>query len=98
MQEIGVSGLLIMDDDTKKLTGIITNRDIMFQFNTNTKVKDLMTKDLVTVKQGICIHKAKELLHKNRIEKLPVIDESYNVVVLIISKDIMKMESYALVA
>ena len=67
MQELGVSGLLVMDDDTKKLTGIITNRDIMFQFNTNTKVKDLMTKDLVTVKQGISIQKAKEIDQEKQI-------------------------------
>lgn len=75
MQELGVSGLLVMDDVTKKLVGIITNRDIMFQYNTVTKVKDLMTSDLVTAKQGISIEEAKEILHKNRIEKLPVIDK-----------------------
>ena len=44
-----------MDDESKKLVGIITNRDIMFQYNTNNKVKDLMTKELVTAKQGISI-------------------------------------------
>ena len=96
MQELGVSGLLVMDKDTKKLVGIITNRDIMFQYNTATKVKDLMTSDLVTAKQGISIDEAKEILHKNRIEKLPVVDKSNNVVGLITSKDIMKMERYPL--
>jgi IMP dehydrogenase len=55
MQGLGVSGLLVMDDASKKLVGIITNRDIMFQYNTNNKVKDLMTKELVTAKQGISI-------------------------------------------
>ena len=96
MQELGVSGLLVMDNDTKKLVGIITNRDIMFQYSTVTKVKDLMTSDLVTAKQGISIDEAKEILHKNRIEKLPVVDKSNNVVGLITSKDIMKMERYPL--
>lgn len=96
MQELGVSGLLVMDDVSKKLVGIITNRDIMFQYNTNNKVKDLMTKELVTAKQGISIEEAKQILHKNRIEKLPVINQSNNVVGLITSKDIMKMERYPL--
>jgi len=96
MQELGVSGLLVMDDDTRKLIGIITNRDIMFQFDTHTKVRDLMTKDLITAKKGISIQEAKEILHKNRIEKLPVIDGSNNVAGLITSKDILKMERYPL--
>ena len=68
----------------------------MFQYNTNNKVKDLMTKELVTAKQGISIKEAKQILHKNRIEKLPVINKSNNVVGLITSKDIMKMERYPL--
>ncbi|HEY7228095.1 MAG TPA: IMP dehydrogenase [Nitrososphaeraceae archaeon] len=96
MQELGVSGLLVMDDNSKKLVGIITNRDIMFQYNSDSKVSTLMTKDLVTAKQGTSIEEAKEILHKNRIEKLPVIDESNNVVGLITSKDIMKMERFPL--
>ena len=75
MQELGVSGLLVMDDNSKKLVGIITNRDIMFQYDSDSKVSTLMTKDLVTAKQGTSIEEAKKILHKNRIEKLPVIDK-----------------------
>jgi IMP dehydrogenase len=96
MQDLGVSGLLVMDDNSKKLVGIITNRDIMFQYDSDSKVSTLMTKDLVTAKQGTSIEEAKKILHKNRIEKLPVIDKSNNVVGLITSKDIMKMERFPL--
>lgn len=92
MVEYGVSGLLV--EEGGKLAGIITRRDIIFETNNKSKVSDLMTKDVITAKTGITIEQAKETLHKQRIEKLPVIDEKRRIVGLITSKDILKMEQY----
>jgi IMP dehydrogenase len=93
MQEYGVSGLLV-EEDTKKLAGIITQRDITFEKNLKCRVSDLMSKDVITAKDGITIDQAKEILHNHRIEKLPVIDGRKQIVGLITSKDILKMEQY----
>ncbi|HYY65916.1 MAG TPA: IMP dehydrogenase [Nitrososphaeraceae archaeon] len=93
MQEYGVSGLLV-EEDTKKLAGIITQRDITFEKNLKCRVSDLMSKDVITAKDGITIDQAKEILHNHRIEKLPVIDDRKQIVGLITSKDILKMEQY----
>lgn len=92
MVDYGVSGLLV--EEGGKLAGIITRRDIIFETNNKSKVSDLMTKDVITAKTGITIEQAKETLHKQRIEKLPVIDEKRRIVGLITSKDILKMEQY----
>jgi IMP dehydrogenase len=93
MQEYGVSGLLVEDKD-RTLDGIITNRDITFEKNMERKVSELMTKDVITSKYGITMEQAKEILHKHRIEKLPVVDDKKRIVGLITSKDIMKMDQY----
>jgi IMP dehydrogenase len=94
MNELGVSGLLVVENDTGKLIGIITRRDITFEVNEKSKVSDLMQKDVITAKNGITIDEAKEILHKHRIEKLPVVDDKRRIVGLITSKDILKMEEY----
>jgi IMP dehydrogenase len=93
MTNYGVSGLLV-EDDNNKLTGIITKRDITFESNPTKKVSESMSKDVVTAEKGITIEGAKEILHRNRIEKLPVIDAKFRIVGLITSKDILKMEEY----
>jgi IMP dehydrogenase len=93
MNEYGVSGLLV-EDEGKKLAGIITRRDIMFEKDANHKVSELMSKDVITADEGTTIEQAKEILHNHRIEKLPVIDEKKHIVGLITSKDILKMEKY----
>jgi IMP dehydrogenase len=92
MAEYGVSGLLV--EEGGKLAGIITRRDITFENNNRRKVSELMTKEVITAKAGLTIDQAKEILHKQRIEKLPVIDEKRRIVGLITSKDILKMEQY----
>lgn len=92
MAEYGVSGLLV--EDGGKLAGIITRRDITFEKNNGGKVSELMTRDVITAKAGTTIEQAKEILHKQRIEKLPVVDEKNRIVGLITSKDILKMEQY----
>ncbi|MDQ3873450.1 MAG: IMP dehydrogenase [Thermoproteota archaeon] len=92
MIEYNVSGLLV--EENGKLAGIITRRDITFEKNNKRKVSELMTKDVITAKPGITIDQAKEILHNQRIEKLPVIDDKKHIVGLITSKDILKMDQY----
>ena len=89
----GVSGLLVTDS-TSKLVGILTNRDLKFESDTSKLVKDVMTKDVVTGKSGISLEEAKEILHKHRIEKLPLVDDSNHVKGLITSKDITNIENF----
>jgi len=93
MTNYGVSGLLVEDID-HKLMGIITRRDITFESNPTKKVSGSMSKDVITAQKGIPIEEAKEILHKHRIEKLPVVDKRHHIVGLITSKDILKMEQY----
>lgn len=92
MAEYGVSGLLV--EEGGKLAGIITRRDITFEKNSKRKVSEVMTKEVITAKVGTTIEQAKEILHKQRIEKLPVIDDKRRIVGLITSKDILKMDEY----
>ena len=93
MREKEVSGLLVTDPDSK-LVGILTRRDIMFELESTKLVKDVMTSDVVTAKPGIGISEAKEILRKNRVEKLPLVDEKGHVRGLITSKDIINTDNY----
>ena len=81
-----ISGLLVVDSNSK-LIGIITERDLLFA-NQNDKIQNVMTKDIVTAKLGVTLDESKEILHKHRIEKLPIVDDSGIVKGLITSKDI----------
>ena len=94
-EEKEVSGLLVVDSDSK-LVGIVTDRDLLFEKNTSHLIKDVMTKDVVTAKPGVSSEEAKEILHKHRIEKLPIVDESNSINGLITSKDITNIEDYPL--
>ena len=88
-----VSGLLVVDSDSK-LVGIVTDRDLLFEKDTTHLIKEVMTKDVVTAKPGLDLEEAKEILHKNRIEKLPLVDDSGFIAGLITSKDITNIEDY----
>ena len=92
MQDFGISGLLIEKD--KKLAGIITKRDLLFETNFDNNVTSVMSKDVVFAELGTTIEKAKDILHKNRIEKLPIIDKDKHIIGLITTKDILKMEEF----
>ncbi len=81
-----ISGLLVVDSSFK-LIGIVTERDLLFASKTD-KIQDVMTKDVVTAKLGVTLDESKEILHKHRIEKLPIVDDSGIVKGLITSKDI----------
>jgi IMP dehydrogenase len=90
MKRYRISGLPVIDADGK-LVGIMTNRDLRFVTNTDQRVSSLMTaKNLVTVPVGTTLDEAKELLHKHRIEKLPVVDKDFHLKGLITVKDIQK--------
>ena len=92
-EDQGVSGLLVTNSESK-LVGILTDRDIIFASDKSKLVKDLMTKDVITSKPGITLEEAKEILHKHRIEKLPLVDDSNHVKGLITSNDITNIENY----
>ncbi|MDH3825549.1 MAG: IMP dehydrogenase [Nitrosopumilus sp.] len=94
-EEKEVSGLLVVDSNSK-LVGIVTDRDLLFENNATHSIKDVMTKDVVTAKLGVSSEEAKEILHKHRIEKLPIVDESGSIHGLITSKDITNIEDYPL--
>lgn len=77
-----------------RLVGILTNRDLRFEKNLSKKISEVMTKDVVTAPVGTSIEKAKDILHRHRIEKLPVVDKSGHLKGLITIKDIEKREKY----
>jgi len=87
-----ISGLLVVDSNSK-LVGIITERDLLFA-NPNDHIHDVMTKDVVTANPGVTIDESKEILHKHRIEKLPIVDDSGIIKGLITSKDIINNADY----
>ena len=95
MVENDISGLPVVKPNNT-LHGIITNRDIRFEKNMDLKIDKVMTprKNLVTVKEGTTLQEAKELLHKFKIEKLPVVDEGFKLRGLITMKDIEKIEKF----
>ncbi|PKQ01798.1 MAG: IMP dehydrogenase, partial [Alphaproteobacteria bacterium HGW-Alphaproteobacteria-12] len=93
MQRHGISGIPVVEPDTGKLVGILTNRDVRFASNPKEPVRNLMTKEgLITVADGVSQEEAKRLLHKHRIEKLLVVDEAYRCIGLITVKDIEKAQ------
>jgi IMP dehydrogenase len=92
MRQHDISGIPV----TRKgrLVGIVTNRDLRFEKNLEQRVEDVMTRDLITCREGISQDEAKELLHENRIEKLLVVDEKYELKGLITIKDIEKTRQF----
>jgi len=93
MRQYRISGLPVIDGE-KRPIGILTNRDLRFERNLDQRVGDVMTKKLITVKDGVGLEAAKELLHKNRIEKLLVVDEIGRLRGLITIKDIEQAEQH----
>jgi IMP dehydrogenase len=92
MRQYGVSGLPVISDG--KPVGILTNRDVRFERNLEQRVRDVMTAELITVPEGVGVDRAKELLHKHRIEKLVVVDSVGRMKGLITVKDIDKAERH----
>jgi IMP dehydrogenase len=94
----GISGIPVVElaetGKPGKLIGIITNRDTRFAEDPGELVKDLMTKNVVTVRTGVSQDEARRLLHKHRIERLVVIDDAGRCVGLLTVKDIEKAQTY----
>lgn len=93
MTRYSISGIPVVLDG--KLVGILTNRDLRFHPSVDTKIADVMTKDnLITVPEGTTPEQAREILHRHRIEKLPIVDSQMNLKGMITFKDIMKKLRY----
>ena len=92
-----ISGLPVVDKD-KKIVGIITNRDLKYHdfVDSTLKVTEIMTpkEKLICAKPGITLEESKEILWKNRIEKLPIVDEEDHLIGLITTKDIDNVKDY----
>ena len=94
MAKFRISGVPIVDE-TGKLIGIITNRDMKFETDMSRRIDEVMTKSgLVTGLVGTTLDEAKAILQKNRIEKLPIVDKDYKLRGLITIKDIEKVLKY----
>jgi len=99
MAEHRISGIPVVEpakggNRHGKLVGILTNRDVRFASDVRQSVADLMTRKLVTVKEGVDAEEAKRLLHQHRIEKLLVVDDTHHCVGLITVKDIEKARAH----
>ncbi len=93
MTRYSISGIPVVLDG--KLVGILTNRDLRFHPSVDTKIADVMTREkLITVPEGTTPEQAREILHKHRIEKLPIVDGQMNLKGMITFKDIMKKLRY----
>ncbi|MEM6299974.1 MAG: IMP dehydrogenase, partial [Bacteroidota bacterium] len=90
MREFKIGGIPITDKGGK-LIGIITNRDLRFQKDMSVSIGETMTAEgLITAKEGVDLSKAEDILHVHKIEKLPIVDDSFQLVGLITYKDILK--------
>jgi IMP dehydrogenase len=98
MESHHISGIPVVDGKGagNRLVGILTNRDVRFATDPNQRVADLMTRDVVTVKDGTTTDEARRLLHEHRIEKLVVVDADDNCIGLITVKDMEKAQNHPL--
>src|SRR5699024_6370975 len=97
MAKFRISGVPITEG--RKLVGIITNRDLLFEEDFTKKIKESMTSEgLITAPVGITMEEAKKILAKARKEKLPIVDENFNLKGLVTIKDIEKQIKYPLSA
>jgi IMP dehydrogenase len=93
MKQYRISGVPVIKDG--QLAGIVTNRDLRFETRLDKKISEVMTSEnLVTVNAGISLGDSKKLLHKHRIEKLLVVDETGKLTGMITIKDIEKIKKY----
>ncbi|MEE2609569.1 MAG: IMP dehydrogenase [Acidobacteriota bacterium] len=97
MKKYRISGVPITKDGSKegRLVGILTNRDLRFEGNTQRPIAELMTRDnLITVPIGTTLDQAKDILHRHKVEKLLVVDKNHMLKGLITVKDIQKVIKY----
>jgi IMP dehydrogenase len=93
MRHYRISGLPVVDAE-KRPVGILTNRDVRFERRLSLQVSEVMTRTVVTAKDGVSLEEAKELLHKHRIEKLLVVDREGRLKGLITTRDIEQAEAH----
>ncbi|MGB5304294.1 MAG: IMP dehydrogenase [Gemmatimonadota bacterium] len=94
MREFSISGVPIVES-AGQLVGILTNRDLVFEVNLDRPVREVMTADgLVTAPQGTSLEEAEDILRRNKIEKLPVVDAAGSLCGLITVKDIFKRRAH----
>jgi IMP dehydrogenase len=95
MDENNISGIPVVEPGKAgKLVGIITHRDVRFANNPKTPVSELMTKKVITVREGVSREDAQRLLHQHKIEKLLVVDDAYRCIGLVTVKDMEKAQKY----
>lgn len=95
MKNYGISGIPVVKKGSKKLVGVLTNRDVRFAADKKQPVKELMTKDgLVTARANVSKSDAKALLHKNKIERIIITDASGNCIGLMTGKDLEKTKQF----
>ncbi|MDP3501712.1 MAG: IMP dehydrogenase [Myxococcales bacterium] len=92
MQRHGINGIPVVDG--KRLVGIITSRDVRFEKNVSQRVEQVMTKKLITAREGVTQDEAIVLLHENRIEKLLIVNDQYELKGLMTIKDVEKRRVY----
>ncbi len=99
MEENGIKSLLVVDL-SKKLLGMLTRRDILFETDNSKKVEDIMTKfsDLVTAPEGTTVEEAKEILRVNKLEKLPLVDKEGYLKGMMTAKDIIRSAEHPIAA
>lgn len=91
MSNAKISGVPVVERNSGKLVGILTNRDVRFATNMMQPISELMTsEDLVTAKANVTTEEAKQLLHQNRIEKIIIVNDDYKCIGLVTVKDIEK--------
>ncbi|GAB3763312.1 IMP dehydrogenase [Spirosoma pomorum] len=94
MREFKIGGIPVVDN-ANKLVGILTNRDLRFQSDLSQPVTGIMTsQNLITAKAGLTLEEAESILQQYRIEKLPIVNDDYQLVGLITYKDILKKKSH----
>ena len=94
MKENKIGGIPIIDQ-SGKLVGVLTNRDLRFEIDLNKSVQDVMTKEnLITAPEGTTLEQAERILQNYKIEKLPVVDKDGILKGLITYKDILKLQSH----
>jgi IMP dehydrogenase len=90
-----ISGIPVVEGAGRRLVGILTNRDVRFATDPSVLVRQLMTaENLITVREGVTREQAKQLLHRNRIEKLLVVDDHFRLIGLMTVKDIEKSQTF----
>ena len=95
IKERDIGGIVVVEK-SRRVLGLLTRRDVILEDNLKRKVREVMTPrpELITARKGVSMEEAKELLHANKIEKLPLLDARGNLAGLVTSKDIMKRRQF----